>query len=249
MTARRSSLAQHRGDYGVDGPYVPLGLGLAGLATLLGGLLVRHRAPRLGLAGIAYGIWFLISTGWYLYATRRGKFAVWAGILDGLDLRGDERVLDLGCGRGTVLLMAAKLLSRGEAVGVDLWKSVDQSGNTQASAERNAALEGVAERVTLVTADMRRLPFPDATFDAVVSNLALHNIAEATGREEALAEAVRVLAPGGRLRIVDFRLTSNYAQQVERLGMADVTHCRLGWRSWYGGPWTATKLVSAQKPA
>ena len=51
--------------------------------------------------------------GLYLDATRRGKFVVWAQLLDTLGLRGDERILDLGCGRGAVLLMAAERLTTG----------------------------------------------------------------------------------------------------------------------------------------
>jgi cyclopropane fatty-acyl-phospholipid synthase-like methyltransferase len=68
-------------------------------------------------------------------------------LLDSLDLRGDEHVLDLGCGRGAVLLMAAQRLTIGRAVGVDLWKTSDQSGNAEAATRRNADAEGVADRV------------------------------------------------------------------------------------------------------
>jgi hypothetical protein len=57
---------------------------------------------------------FLLAiTASYLYTTLRGKFVVWGELLDGLGLRGDERILDLGCGRGTVLLMAAQHLTTG----------------------------------------------------------------------------------------------------------------------------------------
>jgi hypothetical protein len=52
-------------------------------------------------------LFILAILGFYLYATLRGKFVVWAELLDQLNLRGDERILDLGCGRGAVLLMAA----------------------------------------------------------------------------------------------------------------------------------------------
>src|SRR5207249_4073043 len=83
-----------------------------------------------------------------------GKFAVWAELLRGLGLRGDERLLDMGCGRGAVLLMAAQLLPAGRAVGVDLWKTADQSGNAPEVAEANARREGVADRVELRTGDM-----------------------------------------------------------------------------------------------
>ncbi|HET7093418.1 MAG TPA: methyltransferase domain-containing protein [Thermomicrobiales bacterium] len=244
-----SSLARHRGDYGVDAPYVPLGLGLVGAFwAIVGAVLLRRRGRWPGIAGIASGAVFLTSAGWYLFATRRGKFAIWAEILQQLGLRGDERVLDLGCGRGAVLLMAARLLPRGKAVGVDLWNATDQSGNARAATERNAQREGVADRVEIETADMRDLPFPDETFDVVLSNLALHNLPTAADRARAIDEAVRVLRPGGLLRIVDFHATEDYARHLGGWKMADVSHRPLGWRSWYGGPWASMKLVTARKP-
>lgn len=85
--------------------------------------------------------------GIFIYATRAGKFAVWAELLDRLKLKGDERLLDIGCGRGAVLLMAAERLCRGRAVGVDLWSSTDQPGNAEPVTLLNAALTGVADRV------------------------------------------------------------------------------------------------------
>ena len=114
--------------------------------------------------------------GVYVHFTRAGKFAVWAELLDRLELRGDERLLDIGCGRGAVLLMAAQRLPRGRAVGVDVWSTKDQSGNAEQVTRQNAELEGVADRVELHTADMRELPFDDGSFDVVVSSLAIHNV-------------------------------------------------------------------------
>jgi arsenite methyltransferase len=169
-------------------------------------------------------------------------------VLDKLDLDPTARVLDLGCGRGAVLTMAAgRLGDGGLAVGVDLWRAVDQSGNTGAAARANAATEGVAERVRIVTADMRRLPFGEG-FDAIVSSLAIHNIHDPNGRADSIREAARVLRPGGRIAIADFRHCQTYAEQLRGLGLADVAVCKLGWRFWYGGPWGVTWLLTATKP-
>src|SRR5205814_2168916 len=131
-------------------------------------------------------------------------------LLDRLGLRGDERILDLGCGRGAVLLMAAQHLTTGRAVGVDLWRTVDQSGNSAEATQRNAIAEGVADRVDLHTGDMTALPFENNSFDVIVSSLAIHNISSRAGRDKAISEAVRVLRPGGRLLIVDVRGTGQY---------------------------------------
>jgi ubiquinone/menaquinone biosynthesis C-methylase UbiE len=184
----------------------------------------------------------------YLYTTLRGKFVVWAELLDRLGLRGDERILDLGCGRGAVLLLAAQHLTTGRAVGVDLWRSVDQSGNSAEATQRNAIAEGVADRVELHTGDMTALPFEDNSFDLVLSSLAIHNISGPAGREKAINEAVRVLRPGGRLVIADIRATGQHQAQLAKIGMNDVARRRLGWRFWWGSPWAATRLVTATKP-
>jgi ubiquinone/menaquinone biosynthesis C-methylase UbiE len=190
----------------------------------------------------------LVIFGSALYTTLRGKFVVWAELLDKLNLRGDERILDLGCGRGAVLLLAAQRLTTGRAVGIDLWRSADQSGNSAEATRRNAIAEGVADRIELHTGDMTALPFADNSFDVVVSSLAIHNISGRAGREKAVEEAVRVLRPGSRLLIADIRGTRQHQAQLARMGMCNVSRRRLGWRFWWGGPWAATRLVTATKP-
>ncbi len=182
------------------------------------------------------------------YASRRGKFVVWSDVLDELDLRGDELVLDLGCGRGAILMLVARRLSTGRAVGIDLWRRADQSGNSLARTRANAVAEGVADRVEVETGDMTNLPFGDASFDLVVSNLAVHNVRTQPGRDRAIDEAVRVLRPGGRLLIADIRATDEYRNRLESLGVTDLACRNLGWRMWWSGPWLATRLVTAAKP-
>jgi arsenite methyltransferase len=103
-------------------------------------------------------------------------------LLDQLALEGSERILDVGCDRGAVLLLAAQRLT-GRAVGVDIWDRKDQSGNSPDATLSNARLEGVADRVEIHTADMSALPFATATFDVVVSSIALHNVKRDTDRE------------------------------------------------------------------
>ncbi len=57
-----------------------------------------------------------------------------------------------------------------------------------------------------------------------------------------------MIKPGGRLAIADFVATSSYATRLGELGMDDVNRRNLGWRFWYGFPWTSTSLVTATKP-
>ncbi len=238
-----------RGDYGFDAPYVPLLLAGLGAVWLLLGILflALWAVPVLGVILLLAGLWFLGLAGWYVYVTRRGKFAVWARVLRDLDLRGDERLLDLGCGRGAVLLQAAKLLPRGRATGIDLWRTSDQSGNAISTTERNAELEGVRDRVELRTADMTQLPFEEAAFDVVISSLAVHNIPTPAGRARAVEEAARVLRPGGRLAIADIRATREYEATLRRLGWQVVMVRSLGPGMWFG-LFNGTALVRGTKP-
>src|SRR5262245_50841203 len=234
MTERVTT--RRRGSYGIDAPFAPAFI--AFVAALEVALAVISGSVRPLLAAL----FILAILCFYLYATLRGKFVVWSELLDQLNLQGDERILDLGCGRGAVLLMAAQHLTTGRAVGVDLWRTADQSGNAAEATRRNALAEGVADRVDLHTGDLMALPFEDNSFDVVLSNFAIHNIRTPAGRAKAISEAVRVLRPGGRLLVVDVRATRAHQAQLAGLGMHDVARRGLAWWSW------PAQLVSAAKP-
>jgi cyclopropane fatty-acyl-phospholipid synthase-like methyltransferase len=230
-----------KGSYGIDAPYLLPILGVLLAANVVNGVISGSVWPFVGAVVV------LACAACGLHTSRRGKFVVWAELLDQLKLRGDERILDLGCGRGAVLLLAAQHLTTGRAVGVDLWRRGDQSGNAAEATRRNALAEGVADRVELHTADMTALPFEADSFDVVVSNVAIHNIKGQASREKAIEEAVRVLRPGGRLMIADIWASNLYRTHLAKLGTIDIARRALGWRMWWSGPWLPTRLVTATK--
>jgi len=239
-----------RGDYGYDAPYgLAIFAGFSVVALALATLFWWQGLNREAARMIFFSAFFLAHAASFLHTTRRGKFLEWERILDGLRLRGDERALDMGCGRGAVLTAVARRLKAGRVTGVDIWSTRDQSGNARDVTLRNASLEGVSDRVEIQTGDMRALPFPDATFDLVVSSLAIHNIRSNADRKKAVGEGFRVLKPGGRIVIADIRATRLYAEALRALGASNVERRRLGWRFWWGNPFAATTLLTASRTA
>ncbi|MFH9864962.1 class I SAM-dependent methyltransferase [Streptomyces lydicus] len=243
------SSARRQGKYGVDAPYVPALYGAAGVGLLAWASLVTVDGRTAAPWALFFGCVALLAAGLYMYATKRGKFVVWEKLLDELALNGDENILDLGCGRGAVLLAAARRLHEGRAYGVDLWRTQDQSGNGPTVTKGNAQAEGVLGRIALHTADMTQLPFESDRFDVVVSSLAIHNVSDAVGRTAAIEEAVRVLKPGGRLIVADLRNTHQYQADLQRLGLRNVTRRGAGAQMWWSGPWVRTTVVSGTKPS
>lgn len=176
----------------------------------------------LAAALFAIGLIFSILAGVMILSSRVIKPKVCNRILDSIPWQGDENVLDVGCGRGLFLIGAARRLKKGKATGVDTWNPEVLSGNSAEAVLQNAKAEGVAARLKVETADARQLPFAAASFDVVLSSLALHNIPSGQERAKALNEIVRVLKPGGYLAIFDILHTGEYSKALKELGFADV---------------------------
>src|SRR5262249_35156145 len=136
--------------------------------------------------GIFGGICWILTAAVMVFGSKVLKLRLRERLLDQIPWRGDEQVLDVGCGRGLMLIGAAKRLKTGKAVGVDLWQTEDQSGNSPDTTRANAVAENVTERIEIKTGDARHLPFEAGCFDVVVSSWALHNIYQRAGRDEAL---------------------------------------------------------------
>lgn len=243
-----------RPDYGVDAPGVMRNFFVIGAALLITGLLLP-RVLHLGPVDLEAKPMFFWTGGWtfgsgvlFLLYVKWGKFRHRDFMLGLHAWRGDEQVLDVGCGRGLLLAGAAKRLvelgGTGLATGIDVWSNEDMGGNSAAATERNLALEGVAERCTLVTGSAAEMTFADASFDVVVSNLCLHNIYDRPTREKAVREMARVLRPGGVALISDYKLTGEYARQLAEMGFA----VRKQWGSWVT-TFPPLRVVIAEKPA
>jgi arsenite methyltransferase len=214
-----------RPDYGIDAPGAVRNLFVAGSVALLvsvlsySGLLPRTAPTRRMAPTMA--ISFLGMGSYMFYSSKISKLREREQLLDLISWRGDETVLDVGCGLGLMLIGAAKRLMTGTAAGIDIWQTEDLSGNRPDAALENARREGVAERVTISTADMRQIPFPDALFDVIVSNVAIHNVYQANERAAAVREIARVLKPGGACILADVRHEAQYAGVLRASGVTD----------------------------
>ena len=157
-------------------------------------------------------------------SSRKGKFKVIEHLLNDLKLKGDEECLDVGCGRGALLIALAKRLTGGRVLGIDIWRASDQSANSPFNTMQNIHREGVDGRADVETADAREVPYDDDSFDLVVSCLALHNIPTPAGRRKALREMIRVLRPGGKIGLIDFRHAGEYRHYLEDRGFVCEHH-------------------------
>jgi ubiquinone/menaquinone biosynthesis C-methylase UbiE len=115
-------------------------------------------------------------------------------LIEHLRLIPGQRVLDVGCGTGTLAVMIGRARRDVEVTGID------GDEDAVARARRKAADAGVRAsfRVALAT----ELPFPDASFDRVTSTLMAHHLPSAA-KAQMFAEIRRVLLPGGELHLVD----------------------------------------------
>ena len=224
-----------KADYGIDAPGVVRNLAIGGaVGTIIGITLYRVLRRRYAIIARIFLGWSALSglpnlfaAGYMIWSSKVGKLLEAERVMDILTLCGDEKVLDVGCGRGLMMIQAARRLNSGKVVGVDIWRSEDQSGNYPEAAWENALAEGVTDGIEITDGDARDLPFENNTFDVVISSLVLHNIDDKEERDRAVREISRVLKPGGQLALVDFQYTNEYAHILGEIGIEDITLSKL----------------------
>ena len=218
--------------YGLDAPPVVRNLSLAALVCwLMFGLSFTTWLPVTINGMIWPALSFSLGAAAMMWSSGSRKLRRRERLLNQLTWRGTERVLDIGCGRGLMAVAAARRVPHGQVTGIDIWQSDDLSGNGADAVAANAAREGVADRVTTKTADMRKLPFEAGSMDIVVSSVAIHNIYQVEGRDRAIDEIARVLATSGQVLIDDIRHLPQYAERLRAAGF-ELTLSR-GMDTWF----------------
>ena len=153
-------------DYGTDAPGVIRNLFVAAGVLLAGLVFAPQRAGPFRIAGADVtfelrgmfagpAVGCLVGGALMILYAEWGKFRHRDRMLAMIAWTGAENVLDVGTGRGLLALGAAKKLTTGTAVGIDVWSEKDLTGNTADAFLANAEAEGVAERVEVRNADAR----------------------------------------------------------------------------------------------
>jgi arsenite methyltransferase len=143
----------------------------------------------------------------------------WCGVPTAVaDLLEGETVLDLGSGAGAdVLISARRVGTTGRAIGLDMTDEMLDLARTNAS-------EAGAENVEFVKGYIEDIPLPDASVDVVISNCVINLAAD---KAKVLAEAARVLRPGGRFAVSDV-IADPDMDAATRADMAAYTGCIAG---------------------
>ena len=177
------------------GPGWMNGLAIAALVAFTAAVVIELQWPAWWPAAfVALALALLLLTGnQIMNGFRRADQVVLPMV--GLLSSDHDRVLDAGCGAGRTSIALGRTLKAGHIVAVDRFDAgyIDDGG--RALLDRNLALAGMTDKVTVETADLTALPFAEAAFDAAVSAHVYDHLGGA--KQQGLDEMARVLRPGG----------------------------------------------------
>lgn len=211
-------------NYGIDAPGIMRNLIVFGGLTVVAGFAIPMLSDNTILKYISYLIvlvgfvFFLLGISMLVYGLK-GKYKTRDLMLSKIKWIGSENVLDVGTGQGLLMNGAAKHLTTGKSIGIDIWSSKDLSDNSINKTLANAELEGVKNKIEIKNEDGRNLSFADNSFDVVLSLLCIHNIEPKADQEKACFEIARVLKPNGTVLIGEYFPTTEYAKTFAKAGL------------------------------
>lgn len=184
-------------------------------ALVPGGLVIKALLAFMALLCLVAWLYFLLAR--RLFSAEGGD--IQRKVIDELTSRiqfnGAGEALDIGCGSGALSIRIAKMYPEIRVTGIDYW------GNgwsyCQIQCEENARLESVESRISFRQASASALPFPNGSFDLVVSNLTFHEVNDCADKLDVVREALRVVRPGGTFVFQDLFLLQRYYGSTENM--------------------------------
>lgn len=158
-------------------------------------------------AGMVHGVFSSVASKYDLMndAMSLGIHRIWKdAMMDWLAPRAGQRLLDVAGGTGDIAFRFLKRAGDASAVVFDMTAPMLEEGRKRAEAE------SLADKLDWVCGDAMKLPFEDNSFDTYTISFGIRNV---TRPQEALAEAFRVLRPGGRLMVLEFNQIPNDLMQ------------------------------------
>jgi SAM-dependent methyltransferase len=229
QTPTQPAEPQFKAKYGIDAPGVIRNLFLGGIAFAaiplffplikIGSVDIDTHGLYWSAGGCTLGGLLMLLYSLFGKFKHRDRMLRLAG-----DWTGDEQVLDVGTGRGLLMIGAAKKLSTGKSIGIDIWNAEDLSGNNVQHTINNTIAEGVYAKTDILNDNAMNMSFTDNSFDVILTNQVIHNIYNKEGRKKACHEIARVLKPGGVAVISDFRHMKEYKTNFNEMGLETKMH-------------------------
>lgn len=212
-------------NYGLDAPPVVAGFYLSALTAFFAFLVILFAPFQMNalmligaLVFLFISLYMLVNGSMMVYSSKVGKIRLTQTVIKTLNLKGDETILDVGCGRGLYAIEIAKTLKSKRAVGIDKELIEDR----KEKALNNAKRAGV--QLELIERDMRHMPFNENAFEVVVSSMAVHQVSGKEERAKAIREMARVTSH--YLILVDFCKMQKYQDVLQELGWKEITVTR-----------------------
>jgi len=158
------------------------------------GIIILFFHLLLGIIIFSLGIYSFLSFAISTYSIHPKKSLDFSNMLN---LKGNELVLDAGCGLGRATVGVAKLLKTGKVIGIDVWDKLEVMGNSPEKAYKNAEIEGVKNKVEFRYGDVFNLPFEDFYFDVVICSGLITSFHNDEQKIKAIKEIHRVLKRNG----------------------------------------------------
>ena len=181
--------------YMLFGAAVVLGAIAVIVQVVLSKPVITAAAGVLCVLALIMAVYMLICHETFAFGKGNMMAGVHEHLVEHLDWNGEGRLLDIGCGAAALTVRCAKAFPKAQITAMDYWGAEWNYAKEQC--EKNAQIEGVADRTSFQKGDAAKLDFPDESFDAAVSNFVFHEVRTAKDKRDVVREALRIVKKGG----------------------------------------------------